>query len=58
MEKRELIIATIGVILITLGLIISGIVPDALTRFFVGFLIVWLGVILLASTLFKRHNSK
>jgi F0F1-type ATP synthase assembly protein I len=58
MERRELVIATIGIILIISGLIISGIVPDASTRFFVGFLIVWLGVILLARTLFRRQSSK
>jgi multisubunit Na+/H+ antiporter MnhG subunit len=54
MEKRELIIATIGVIFIIIGLIILAIVPDVSTRFFVGGLITWLGVILLARALFKR----
>jgi uncharacterized membrane protein len=58
MEKRDLIIAAIGIILIILGLIICVIVPDASTRFFAGFLIVWLGVILLARTLFKVEHSK
>jgi F0F1-type ATP synthase assembly protein I len=53
MEKRELIIATIGIVLIIIGLIILVIVPDVSTRFFVGGLITWLGVILLARTLFR-----
>jgi hypothetical protein len=54
MKKRELIIATIGIILIIIGLIILAIVPDVSTRFFVGGLITWLGVILLARTLFRK----
>jgi hypothetical protein len=39
MEKRELITATIGIVMIIIGLIISGIVHDVSTRFFVGLLI-------------------
>jgi hypothetical protein len=54
MEKRELIIATIGIVLIIIGLVILTIVPDASTRFFVGGLITWVGVILLARALFRR----
>jgi len=54
MEKRELIIATIGIVLIIIGLVILTIVHDLSTRFFVGGLITWLGVILLARALFRR----
>jgi len=39
MEKRKLIIGTIGIILIIIGLIILVIAPDVKIKFFVGFLI-------------------
>jgi uncharacterized membrane protein len=58
MEKRELIVAIFGITLIIIGLTILPIEPDVSTRFFVGFLITWLGVTLLARTLFRRQSSK
>jgi hypothetical protein len=58
MEKRELITTTIGIILIIIGLILLAIVPDATTRFFVGGVIVWLGIIFLGKTLTRKQFSK
>lgn len=58
MERREMITATIGIIIIIIGLIILAIVPDASTRFFVGGLIVWFGIIILGQTLTKEKYSK
>jgi hypothetical protein len=49
-----MITATIGIVMIIIGLIILAIVPDVSTRFFVGFLIVWLGVIFLGRTLIRK----
>jgi uncharacterized membrane protein HdeD (DUF308 family) len=58
MEKREVIPAIIGIIMIIIGLIIVAIVPDASTRFFVGMLVTWLGVILLGGTLTRKKFSR
>jgi hypothetical protein len=58
MEKRAVISAIIGIIMIITGLIIVAIVPDASTRFFVGLLVTWLGVILLGRTLTRGEFSQ
>ena len=58
MEKRELITATIGIILIIIGFIILAIIPDASTRFFFGGVILWLGIIILGKTLTRKQFPK
>jgi len=54
MEKRELITGTIGITLIIIGIIILAIVPDASTRFFLGAMISFLGIIILGYTIKKK----
>ncbi len=54
MEKRKLITSIIGIVLIIIGLISCIIFPDASSRFFIGGLITWLGVIFLAGTFLKK----
>ena len=54
MEKRELITGTIGITLIIIGIIILAIVPDASTRFFLGAVISFLGIIILGYTIKKK----
>ena len=54
MEKRELITATFGIILILIGLLIIAIVSDASTRFFLGAMISFWGIIILGYTIKKK----
>jgi hypothetical protein len=58
MGKRELITSTVGIILIVMGLLILAIIPEASTKFFVGVLITWLGIIILGKTLNKEYFRK
>ena len=55
---KKILIITIGSILIILGLIILAIIPDASTKFFVGVLITWLGIIILGKTITKGKFPK
>jgi len=54
MEKRELVSSAIGIILIIIGMIILAIVPDASTRFFLGAMISFLGIIILGYSIKKK----
>ena len=54
MEKRELITATIGILLIVIGLIILVIVSDASTRFFLGAMLSFWGIIILGYMIKKK----
>ena len=54
MEKREMITGTIGITLIIIGMIILAIIPEASTRFFLGAIITWLGIIILGYTIKKK----
>jgi len=58
MKTRDLIIAIIGFVLLIIGFIILAIEPVASTRFFVGGLISWLGIIFLWKTLTRKQFSK
>jgi hypothetical protein len=58
MVKRGLITSTIGIILIILGLMILAFMTEVSTKFFVGGLLTWLGIIIIGRTLTKKKISK
>lgn len=54
MKKGEMVTVIIGIILIITGMVILVIVADASTRFFVGAMISFLGIIILGTTLKRK----